>query len=77
MDTVESLQQRLADLELKVADNDDLLDQMNLALYRQQQHIDRLTRELALLRQQMPEPGSGAPGSGAPRSLRDEIPPHY
>ncbi|MCZ2406718.1 MAG: SlyX protein [Burkholderiales bacterium 68-12] len=72
MDTVESLQQRLADLELKVADNDDLLDQMNLALYRQQQHIDRLTRELALLRQQMPEPGSGAP-----RSLRDEIPPHY
>lgn len=72
MDTVESLQQRLADLELKVADNDDLLDQMNLALYRQQQHIDRLTRELALLRQQMPEAGSGAP-----RSLRDEIPPHY
>lgn len=72
MDTVESLQQRLVDLELKVADNDDLLDQMNLALYRQQQHIDRLTRELALLRQQMPEPGSGAP-----RSLRDEIPPHY
>ena len=49
-----------------------LLEQLNLMVYRQQQQIERLQRELAQLRQQMPE-GSGA----APRNLRDELPPHY
>ena len=66
------LEQRLNDLEIKASYTEDLLDQMNLALYRQQQQIDRLVQELTHLRQQMPEPGGGAP-----RNLRDEIPPHY
>ena len=43
-----------------------------MALYRQQQQIDRLVQEIAHLRQQMPEPGSAGP-----RNLRDELPPHY
>lgn len=64
--------QRLTELEIKASYTEDLLDQMNLALYRQQQQIDRLVQELAHLRQQMPEPGGAAP-----RNLRDEIPPHY
>jgi len=64
--------QRLTELEIKASYTEDLLDQMNLALYRQQQQIDRLVQELAQLRQQMPEPGGAAP-----RNLRDEIPPHY
>ena len=64
--------QRLTELEIKASYTEDLLDQMNLALYRQQQQIDRLVQELAQLRQQMPESGGGAP-----RNLRDEIPPHY
>ena len=63
--------QRLTELEIKASYTEDLLDQMNLALYRQQQQIDRLVQELTHLRQQMPEPGGGAP-----RKLRDEIPPH-
>ena len=64
--------QRLTELEIKASYTEDLLDQMNLALYRQQQQIDRLVQELAQLRQQMPEPGSAGP-----RNLRDELPPHY
>jgi SlyX protein len=46
--------QRLTELEIKASYTEDLLDQMNLALYRQQQQIDRLVQELTHLRQQMP-----------------------
>lgn len=63
---------RLTGLEMKASYQEDLLEQLNMAVYRQQQQIDRLVQELAHLRQQMPEPGGAAP-----RNLRDEIPPHY
>ena len=63
---------RLNDLEIKASYTEDLLDQLNLAVYRQQQQIDDRARELLRLRQQVPE-GGGA----APRNLRDELPPHY
>ena len=65
-------QERVEALEVKAAFTEDLLDQLNLTIYRQQQQIDELARTVAQLRQQVPE-GSGA----APRSLRDELPPHY
>ena len=68
----DSTDQRLTELEIKASYSEDLLDQLNLTLYRQQQQIDRLVQELSVLRQQMP-----APGDGAPRNLRDELPPHY
>ncbi len=64
---------RLTGLEIKASYQEDLLEQLNMAVYRrQQQQIDRLVQELAHLRQQMPEPGGAAPSN-----LRDEIPPHY
>ncbi len=65
-------QERVEALEVKAAFTEDLLDQLNLTIYRQQQQIDELARTVAQLRQQVPE------GGGAPlRSLRDELPPHY
>ncbi len=64
--------QRLNELEIKASYSEDLLDQLNLTIYRQQQQIDRLVQELSILHQQMPEPGDAAP-----RNLRDELPPHY
>ena len=65
-------EQRLIELEIKASYTEDLLDQLNLVIARQQQQIDRLMRELRELRQQQPESAS------APfRSLRDELPPHY
>jgi SlyX protein len=66
------LQARLEALEMKAAFAEDLLDQLNLTIYRQQQTIDQLLRAVQDLRQQQPE-GGGA----AVRSLRDELPPHY
>lgn len=65
-------EQRLIDLEIKLGLADDMLDQLNQALFRQQQQIDRLQREVAELRQQIPE-GVAA----GPRNLSDELPPHY
>ena len=63
---------RLENLEIKASFTEDLLDQLNLTIYQQQELIDRLTHEILQLRQQAPEGGSN--GS---RNLRDELPPHY
>jgi len=63
---------RLTDLEIKASYTEDLLDQLNMTIYRQQQQIDALILQVTQLRQQAPDGGSG----GA-RNLRDELPPHY
>ncbi|MGC3984264.1 MAG: SlyX family protein, partial [Pseudorhodoferax sp.] len=59
-------------LELKACEAEDLLDELNLTVYRQQQQIDALVRQLEALRTQQPDPTSATF-----RSLRDELPPHY
>ena len=63
------LHERVEALEMKAAYAEDLLDTLNLTIYRQQLQITQLQRELQALREQQPE--------GTPRSLRDELPPHY
>ena len=70
MEHTQALERRIENLEIKASFADDLLDQLNLTIFRQQEQIDRLGQQLALLRQQMPE------GGGA-RSARDDLPPHY
>ena len=70
--TTDDVVQRLEALEIKASITEDLLDQLNMTIYRQQELIDRLTHEVIALRQQVPE-GGGV----APRNLRDELPPHY
>ena len=70
--TPEALEARLMDLEVKASYTDDLLEQLNMTIYRQQQQIDALINEVRQLRLQVPEGGQGAP-----RNLRDELPPHY
>lgn len=65
--------QRLTDLEIKASFTEDLVDQLNEVLVRQQRQIDALLREVADLRQPSPEDA----GSASFRSLRDELPPHY
>ncbi len=67
-------EERLQALEVKAAYAEDLLDELNLLVYRQQQRIERLEQELAELRRQMPGPTDAA---GAPPGSRDELPPHY
>ena len=65
-------EQRLTELEIKASFTEDLLDQLNAVIVRQQDQIDRLAREIERLRQQPTEPQPAAF-----RSLRDELPPHY
>lgn len=71
MSTARPTDERLTELEIKASFAEDLLEKLNDVVVRQQQQIDRLQRELAALRDTLPEPGAG---SG---SLRDEIPPHW
>ena len=71
-DIHDDILQRLEGLEIKASFTEDLLDQLNMTIYQQQQLIDRLTHEIIALRQQAPEAGSSGP-----RNLRDELPPHY
>jgi len=68
----QDIEQRLTDLEVKASFTEDLVDHLNQTIVRQQTQIDRLTRELVALREQI-----AAAESGGSRSLRDELPPHY
>ena len=66
------IDRRLTELEIKASFSEDLIDHLNAAIVRQQQQIDLLSRELRHLREQVP-----SDSAGTPRSLRDELPPHY
>ena len=63
---------RLTELEIKASFNEDLLDQLNQVIIRQQRQIDALLREVERLRQQIPEAGSGVFSRAG-----DDLPPHY
>lgn len=63
---------RVGELEIKLGFAEHQIEELNLALYRQQKQIDSLLREVGDLRRQI---AAAAPAEG--RSLRDEIPPHY
>ena len=68
----EALEGRLVNLEVKLGFMEDLVEELNHIVVRQQRHIDLLVREVTALRDQL---GENTPGTF--RSLRDELPPHY
>lgn len=63
---------RITELEVKLAFTEDLLDTLNTTVYRQQERIEQLERVVRDLRQLVLQ---AIPTEQ--RSLRDEIPPHY
>ena len=65
--------QRLTELEIKASFTEDLLDQLDKVIVRQQQQIDALLRELADLKAAPVRDGDIT----TTRSLRDELPPHF
>ena len=65
--------QRLTELEIKASFAEDLLDQLDKVIVRQQQQIDALMREVAELKAAPVRDGDITTG----RSLRDELPPHF
>jgi SlyX protein len=66
------MENRITELEVKLAFAEDLLDTLNNTVYRQQERIDQLERVVRDLRQLVLQ---SIPVEQ--RSLRDEIPPHY
>ena len=65
-------QDRLTEVETKLAFAEDLLDTPNQTVIRQQAQIDSLQQQLSLLHQQLQD---AQPNEA--HTLRDEIPPHY
>ena len=52
-------EQRFIDLEIKIGFMEDLLDNLNTLVARQQQHIDLLVKEVSALRRQQDDGGVG------------------
>ena len=70
------VERRLNELEIKASFTEDLLEQLDKVVIRQQQQIDLLVREVTELRR--PAASESGGGDGAPaRSLREDMPPHF
>ena len=63
---------RLLELEIKASYTEDLIDQLDKVIVRQQEQIDLLIKAITELRQ-----SSTDGGLGAARNLRDDLPPHF
>ena len=63
---------RIEKVESKLALAEDLLDELNKLVYKQQRQIEQLQHELVRLQEQVE-----SSDSSEPRRLMDEIPPHY
>ena len=72
MNSSDPTDHRLTDLEIKASFNEDLLEQLNQVVIRQQLQIDNLVRQIEALRQRIPEAGSGVFSRAG-----DDLPPHY
>ena len=67
------MEERFTEIEIKLSLNEDLLEELNRQVFRQQEQIDLLQAQLRHLYAQMRQQSEPA----EPRNLRDEIPPHY
>jgi SlyX protein len=63
--------ERITNLEIKLSFTEDLIEKLNETIYKQQQQIEFLYRELKAIKEQASSSGGGG------GSLKDEIPPHY
>lgn len=66
------MESRITELEIKISYAEDLIEELNRTVFRQQQQIDLLVVEIRALREQL----RNAP-QAEQLSLRDELPPHY
>jgi SlyX protein len=72
METPDPIDRRLTELEIKASFNEDLLEQLNAQVFRQQEQMAALLREVQALRER-----SAEQPPARLRDLRDDIPPHY
>jgi len=66
------MEDRLTELEIKLGYAEDLLEELNRTVFRQQQQMAQLQQEIRALRSQLE---SSIPAEQ--RSLVDDVPPHY
>ncbi len=64
-------EERITNLEIKLSFAEDLIEKLNETVYKQQQQIEFLYRELKAIKEQ------ASSGGGGGASSQDEIPPHY
>lgn len=63
---------RLAEIETKLSFNEELIEQLNRTVFRQQEQMDLLQQELRVLYRRMQD---ALPSDAA--DAGDEVPPHY
>lgn len=66
------MESRITELEIKITYTEDLVNELNRIVFRQQQQIDLLINGIKSLRDQIQ-----AAAPAGEHSLRDELPPHY
>ena len=72
MSDAPTAEERVTELEVKLSFAEDLLEELNRTVFRQQQQLEQLQLEIRALRQQIQ---MQAPNE--PRNAADEVPPHY
>ena len=72
MSSAASIDRRLIDLEIKATFTEDLLDQLDKVIARQQQQIDLMAGHLRELRQPAADPSDKVPSN-----LQEDRPPHF
>lgn len=66
----------LADLQIRMAFQEQALDELDAVITRQQRLLDRAEKEISLLQERVLELESRG-GGGAGEGVQDERPPHY
>ena len=66
------METRLTEIEIKLTQMEDLLETLNLSVFRQQEQVASLQQHIRLLSQQLQD--MALPERGDPH---DETPPHY
>ena len=67
-----TLDVRIDELEAKLSFAEDMIESLNLTVFRQQEQLDLMQQQMRLLHEQLK-----AVSPEEERDLRDEIPPHY
>jgi SlyX protein len=70
----EFMEDRLTELEIKLSLTEDLVEELNRTVFRQQEKIDLLQEQLRLLYERIL---TQSPAPAEQRDPRDDIPPHY
>ncbi|MEX0962616.1 MAG: SlyX family protein [Pseudohongiellaceae bacterium] len=69
------MEEKFIELEMKISYQEDLLSDLNEIVIKQQRHLDEVSRELSLLKDQLQE--ALERGSAQGDLAHNEQPPHY